>query len=105
MHQNPPTKLPRQGLAFNLASNKKPARPAPPYGPRNGDGAPVSPEYLPGYGSVPARKIVPSWALAPRGRTRNTTSCPLVSDDSILLKSSGGFTACLCTPMTTSPPF
>jgi hypothetical protein len=28
----------------------------------------------PGYGSVPARKTVPSWRVAPRGRTRKTTS-------------------------------
>ena len=29
------------------SNNKKPARPAHPYGPRNGDGLPVSPEFLP----------------------------------------------------------
>src|SRR5260370_24636950 len=71
-----------------LARNKKPAGLAQPYGPRNGDGAPVSPECLLGYGSVPSRKIGSSCALEPRRRTRNTTSCPLFSDDSILEKAS-----------------
>src|SRR5260370_29472397 len=65
-----------------LARNKKPAGPGQPYGPRNGDGAPVSPECLLGYGSVPARKIVPSLTLETPGRTRNTTSRSLLSRDS-----------------------
>src|ERR1700675_2011625 len=33
--------------SVNLATNKKPATPAHPYGPRNRDGAPVSPVWLP----------------------------------------------------------
>src|ERR1700688_2720169 len=72
---------------------------------RNGDFAPVPPGLVGGYGSVPARKMVPSCALAPRGRTRNTTSCPLFIDDSIFEKSSGLLTGCLFTSRTTSPRF
>src|SRR5208283_1289064 len=58
-----------------------------------------------GYGSVPARKTVPSCRVDPRGRTRNTTSCPLFRLDSTLANSSSLFTACLFTSRTTSPRF
>src|ERR1700692_3015710 len=72
---------------------------------RNGEEAPVPPGLVQSYGSVPARKIVPSCVLAPRGRTRKTTSCPLFKDVSIFAKSSGLFTCCLLTSSTTSPRF
>src|SRR5208282_1746586 len=58
-----------------------------------------------GYGSVPARKTVQSCRVDPRGRTRNTTSCPLFRLDSTLANSSSLFTACLFTSRTTSPRF
>src|ERR1039458_4116439 len=51
------TREPPTTSDYRLPSNKKPARPAHLNGPRNGDGVPVSPEVLIGYGSVPARKI------------------------------------------------
>ena len=57
------------------------------------------------YGSVPARKIVPSCRPAPRGRTRNTTSCPLFSPPSTLVKSSGLLTGTLLISSTMSPRF
>jgi len=55
------------------------------------------------YGSVPARKTVPSWRDEPRERTRKTTSWPLLRLDSILAKSSSLFTGCLFTSRIMSP--
>ena len=55
------------------ASNKKPARAAYLSSLKRGQYASLAGVYS-SYGSVPARKIVPSCALDPRGRTRKTTS-------------------------------
>src|SRR5579864_589151 len=52
-------------------------------------------DYWAGYGSVPAIKIVPPSRPAPRGRTRKTTSCPLLSEASMRLNSSSLLTGSL----------
>ena len=48
---------------------------------------------------------MPSCRPAPRGRTRNTTSCPLFSPPSTLVKSSGLLTGTLLISSTMSPRF
>src|SRR2546430_2187138 len=68
-----------------------------------GPTARVAAGQAPGYGRVPARKIVPSWRPAPRCRTRKTTSCPLFNVETTFENSSSPFTGCLLTSRTMSP--
>jgi len=91
--------------ANNVRLNKKSAKPGHIMTPKPGMDCQFRRIALISYGSVPARNTVPSCALEPRCRTRNTTSCPLFSDDSIFVKSSGLLTGCLFTSSTTSPRF